>query len=331
MKLSEFYKKEKFSFSVDVMEFSRDYIKTENGELYVDEERDLYYRDSSSSSSALLRSDVGEWIYFNDSKIVCSSFYNYSPFDSSYICIVDIRGNHIASGVLNEFGLIYTRNNKVIKETPKQEEHIIFELENNSPQVFFNDDSFTTVHYYPHCDFLYTKFYDYNGKYLEEETRSHFVQMVLRDLIYGFIKHIPIKDGALDLTDEQMVKFKSLEKMRFETNATQINFDLIDQIIEIIREMGYANDYAVRGYQIIKKTFLKHNIEDNLVLPLLNVMAIERSGDFGRRSYKWVSITNAKRIERIAKKTKGDFKDVIYDIEIFWNMMRELFQENYTQ
>lgn len=322
MKLSEFYTQEKFYYSIDGRSVYRDSIKTPRGELYVDDERDLYYKENRSDSPVFLRGDVGEWIYFNDDKIICSSFYSYSPFYSPNICIVDTCGNHIASGVLNEFGFIYTKNNKVIKETPNQEEYIIFELESNSSPVFFNDTSFTTVYYYPHSDFLYTKFYDYNGNYLEAQTKDHFVQMVLRDLIYGFIKHIPIKDGVLDVTDEQMVKYKLLEKLRFETKSTQVNFDLIDHIIGIIQEMGQVNEYAVKGYQIIKKAFNHHGIKENLILPLLNIMTIERSGDFGRRSYKWISITNAKRIDKIAAKSKHEFKDIIYNIELLWENMK---------
>ena len=324
MKLSEFYTEEKFYYSIDGYSFYRDSIKTPHGELYVDEERDLYYRENSSSHPTLIHSDVGEWLYFNDNKIICSFFYDGGSCDSSYICIIDIRGKHIASGTLNSFGLTYTKDKKVINENSKQEERIILELKNDDLPVFYNDASITMAHYYPYCDFIYTRFYDYNGKYLEAETKSHFVQMFLRDLTYGFIKHIPIKDGVFDLTNEQMNKLQTLEQIRFNTNFTQVNIELVDHIIEIIEEMGYANKYAVKGYQIIKKIFIKHGLKDNLVLPLLNVMAIERSGDFGRRSHKWTSVTNAKRIEQIAKKTKNDFPNIVNDINLLWKYMKDI-------
>jgi len=91
--------------------------------------------------------------------------------------------------------------------------------------------------------------------------------------------------------------------------------------------MGYVNKYSVKGYQIIRKIFIKHGLKDDLVLPLLNVMAIERSGDFGRLSSKWISLTNAKRIEKIAKKSKKEFKKIIYDINLLWEKMTNIYKE----
>lgn len=43
MKLSEFYPNEEFVYTIEGIQFSRDYQKIDNGELYIDEERNLYY------------------------------------------------------------------------------------------------------------------------------------------------------------------------------------------------------------------------------------------------------------------------------------------------
>lgn len=309
MKLSEFYPNEEFVYTIEGIRFSRDYKKIDSGELYVDEERNLYYKGVSSSSPVLLRTDVGEWIYFNETKIVCSASDLDNSGDAIYICVVDIQGNLIASGSLTQFGLVYTRNGQVIKEDPGQNETVIFEL--NSPQspVMYWDDSFSIPYYYPYSDFLYNKFYDYDGNFLEDKTHSAFLQMFLRDLIYSFVK-CPI--GPYGLTLQQKKTLDELDKIRFGT--TKVTFDVVDKIVALAEDGNISDKYAIRGYQIIKRLFISHGIKDNLVNPMLNIMAISRSGEFGRRSHKWISLVNAKRIEIIAKNTRDEFKNIVSDI-----------------
>lgn len=311
MRLSEFYNEENFHYTIDDILFSRDSQKTENGELYVDEERNLYYRGNSSSSPVLLRTDVGEWFYFNDEKIICSSSDLDNTGNSTYICILDIHGNYIASGTLTQYGLIYSKGNLIVKEDSEQKETIIFELSSDKTPVMYWDESFSIPFYYPYSDFLYNKFYDYNGNYLEDDTKQYFLHMFLRDLICSFIK-CPI--GPSGLTSQQKKTLDKLDKIRFGT--TKVTFDVVDKIIALAEDGNISDRYAVRGYQIIKRLFISHGINDNLVKPLLNIMAISRSGEFGRRSYKWISIVNAKRIETIAKKSRGNFKDIVFDIAL---------------
>lgn len=311
MKLSEFYQDEKFSYTVDGFQFPRIYQKTENGELFLDEDSNLYYKGTSSPSPVLLHTDVGEWIYFNETKIVCSASDLDNSGDAIYVCIVDIKGNLIVSGSLTQFGLVYTRNGQIIKEDPNQTETVIFEL--NSPQspVMYWNDSFSLPFYYPYSDFLYNKFYDYDGVFLEDKTKSAFLQMFLRDLIYSFV-NCPI--GLSGLTGQQKKALDKLDEIRFGT--TKVTYDVVDRIISIAEEGNISDKYAVKGYQMIKKLFVLHGINDSLVKPMLNIMAISRSGEFGRRSYKWISILNAKRIETIAKKSRDDFKNIMLDIAL---------------
>lgn len=127
MRLSEFYTKEKFYYKIDGVRISRDLIKTKNGELYVDEDRNLYYKVNSSSPT-LLHTDVGEWIYFNDNKIICESYHFDDSFGTNYICIVDIYGNIQALGAITQFGFVYSKDNHIIKEDSNQNETVIIEL-----------------------------------------------------------------------------------------------------------------------------------------------------------------------------------------------------------
>lgn len=316
MKLSEFYINEKFSYIVDGIRFSRDFLTTENGELYVDEERNLYYREASSSSSALLRSEVGEWIYFNDNKIICTASDLDNSFDAIYVCIVDIQGNLLTSGTLTQFGLVYSRDNQIIKEDPVQNETVIFELNSSETPVMYWDNSFSIPFYYPHSDFLYNKFYDYDGNYLKDKTEKTFVEMFLRDIIYAFV-HCPIDFSGLTL--QQRETFEEFDKIRF--GSSKVTYEVVERIISLAEEMNISDRHAVKGYQKIKRVFLSHDVTDNLVKPLLNIMVVNRSGEFGRRSSKWTSLVNAKRIETIAKKSKGNFKNIVSDITLLWESM----------
>lgn len=299
MKLSEFYG----------VEVSYNVLKTENGELYLDKQSSLYYRETSASLPVLLRTDVGEWFYLNDEKIICSSSDLDNIGDSIYICILDTFGNTMASGSLTQYGLIYTRDNLIIKEDSKQKETIIFELSSNKTPVMYRDESFSIPFYYPYSDFLYEKYYDYDENYLEHETKQKFLQKFLRELIYSFT-NCPM--GPSGLTGQQKKALDKLDDIRFGT--TKITSDVVDKIISIAEEGNISDKYAVKGYQMIKKLFVLHGINDCLVKPMLNIMAIGRSGEFGRRSHKWISLVNAKRIETIAKKSRGDFKRILFDI-----------------
>lgn len=316
MKLSEFYPNDEFVYTIEGIQFSRDYQKIDNGELYIDEDRNLYYKGDSSSSPVLLRTDVGEWIYFNDKKIIYSASDLDNIGDAIYICIVDIFGNSIASGTLTQFGLVYKKDGLIIKEDPNQRENIIFELNSSQTPVMYWDDSFSIPFYYPYSDFLYDKFFDYDGNYLEEYTKNNFMQKFLRDLIFSFV-NCPIAPSGL--TSQQIKTFDALEKIRFGTS--KITFDFVDQIIEVTEEGNISDKYAVRGYQKLKKLFIAHGVNDNLVKPLLNVMVVNRSGEFGRRSSRWVSLVNAKRIATIAKNNKDSFKNIVSDITLLWENM----------
>lgn len=319
MRLSEFYSEENFYYSIDGILFPRYSQKTENGELYIDEERNLYYRDNASASSVLLNTDVGEWIYFNDKKIICSASDLDNIGDAIYICITDICGNPIASGTLTLFGLVYKRDSLIIKEDSNQKENIIFELNNPQTPVMYWDDSFSIPFFYPHSDFLYNKFYDYDGNYLEEKTKRTFIQMFLRELIYSFVS-CPIAPSGL--TSQQKKTLDALEKIRF--GATKVTFDIVDQIIEILECGNISDKYAVRGYQKLKKVFISHGVNDNLVKPFLNVMIVNRSGEFGRRSSKWISLVNAQRIATIAKNNKESFKNIVADIALLRENMHAI-------
>lgn len=309
MKLSEFYQDEKFSYNVDGFHFPRIHQKTENGELFLDEDSKLYYKGTSSSSAALLRTDVDEWMYFNDGKIICTASDLDNSFDATYVCIVNIQGDFLASGTLTRFGLVYSRENLIIKEDPEQNETVVFELASSESPVMYWDDSFSIPFYYPYSDFLYNKFYDYDGNFLEDKTKNNFLQMFLRELIYSFV-NCPI--GPSGLTGQQKKALDKLDEVRFGT--TKVTYDVVDKIISIAEEGNISDKYAVKGYKMIKELFILHGINDNLLKPMLNIMAISRSGEFGRRSCKWISIVNAKRIVTIAKNSRDDFKNILFDI-----------------
>ena len=322
MRLSEFYTKEKFYYKIDGVRISRDLIKTKNGELYVDEDRNLYYKENSSSPT-LLHTDVGEWIYFNDNKIVCESYHFDDSFDTNYICVVDIHGNIQASGAITQFGFVYSKDNHIIKEDSNQNETVIIELNSSEIPVMYYDESFSISFYYPHSNFIYSKLYDYNGNYLKKETETTFLKMFLRDLIYAFT-NCPIEPNGL--IEQQKSALSQLDKIRFGTS--KITYEIIDRIISVLEEGQILNKNAARGYQIIKKLFISYDIKDNLVKPLLNIMVVNQSGEFTRRTTKWISLINAKRIESIARKSKGDFKNIVYDIEQLWENMRVISSKN---
>ena len=323
MSLSEFYSNEKFYNVIDGVSFTLTSCKTENGELYIDEERNLFYRENTSKSPVLLCGDVGEWIYFNDNKIVCSSYYTDNAWDEIYIRIADIQKNATFPGSLTKHGLVYVKDNKIIKENSKQESAVLFELRSSKTPIMFWDDSFSVPFYYPHSEFLYEKYYDYDGNYLEEKTKEHFLQLFIREFAFAFLKPFPLTGTVAEsLSVRQNKIFNELDQIRFGT--TKITYELIDHIVSLTEDMGLSDKYTVKGYQIIKNLFIKHGIKDNLVKPLLNVMTINRSGEFGRISLRWISLTNAKRIEKIAKKSKGDFKNIIYDIELLWENMERI-------
>lgn len=323
MRLSEFYTNEIFYHKIDGYLLSRDTCKTENGELYVDEDRRLYYRAASSSSDVLLCHNVGEWIYFNDRKIVCSLHYIDNAWDEICVRIVDIHGETTFFGSLTQHGLVYAKDDEIVKENSKQEVSVVFKLQSSKTPIMFWDDSFSVPFYYPHSKFLYEKYYDYDGNYLEEKTKEHFLQLFIREFAFAFLKPFPLTGTVAEsLSVRQNKIFNELDQIRFGT--TKITYELIDHIVSLTEDMGLSDKYTVKGYQIIKNLFIKHGIKDNLVKPLLNVMTINRSGEFGRISLRWISLTNAKRIEKIAKKSKGDFKNIIYDIELLWENMERI-------
>lgn len=186
MKLSDFYTNEKFYYIINGISFPCTSYKTENGESYVDEERNLFYKENSLKSSVLLCSDVGEWIYFNDNKIVCSLYYIDNAWDEIYVRIVDIQKNATFPGSLTKHGLVYARDNKIIKENSKQEVTVIFKLQSSKTPIMFWEDSFSVPFYYPHSKFLNEKYYDYDGNYLEEKRKSIFCDYLSVYLLFHF-------------------------------------------------------------------------------------------------------------------------------------------------
>ena len=323
MKLSEFYTSHEFYHLIDGLHFPHISCKTENGELYIDEERNLFYKANLSKSSVLLCSDVGEWIYFNDNKIICTASDLDVPYNERYACIVDIHGNIISSGALTQFGLVYTQNDSVVKEDPNQNKKVILKLKNISSPVIFFDDSFAIPAYYPYSNFLYCMFYDYDGEFLEDKTKNSFLAMFKRDLIYSFV-NCPISNTRL--TEQQRNALSKFEEIRFDTST--VTFTTIDTIISLIEQENIVDKYAVRGYRKLKKLLISYEITDELVIPLLNIMVLNRSGEFGRRTIKFVSLVNAKRIELIAKNNKDNFKNIIYDIELIWENMKIISTQN---
>lgn len=327
MKLTEFYLNGRQNDGVSEPEIYPDYIKTNNGELYVDEERDLYYKANTSDIEVMLCGDVGEWTYLNDEKIICSPYYLDSVGDATHIRIVDIRGNQKASGTLTQYGLVYRYGNYIIKEDSEQKSKIIFELQNSKNMVDYWDDSFSLVMIYPHSNIIYHKFYDYDGNYLESKTNNQFVYLVWRELNYAFINHqvfwkLLSKDN---FSVQQRNTLDEIEHLMFD--STSITYETLDQIILLLEEIELSDKYAVQGYKRLKDILALHNIKDELEKPLLNIMVLNQSGEFGRRTHKWISLTNARRIEKIAKISRGKFKSIICDIDLLWKNMKAVSAE----
>ena len=322
VKLSEFYSKGQQRCDVTDRELYPDYIKIENGELYVDEERDLYYKSSNSNIDILLCSDVGEWKYFDDQKIVCAPYYLDSVGDANYIRIVDISGNQKASGTLTQFGLVYRADNYIIKENSEQETQIIFDLQGSQNVVEYWDDSFSIVMSYPHSNIMYNKFYDYDGNYLESKTNNQFIYLVWRELKYAFINHRLFSEllSKDSFSVRQRNTLSEIEHIIFESKS--ITYETLERIISLIEDIGFADKYAVQGYKKIKEILVAHNINNEIVKPLLNIMILNQSGEFGRRTHKWISLMNTRRLEKMAERSQEEFKNIIYDIDLLWEKMK---------
>ncbi len=324
MKLSEFYEKEKFYININGFSFYRDYITIEEGELFVDEERRLYYRETPTGGTTLIHTDVGEWIYLNNNKIICSSFYLEDIGEATHIVVVNIKGEIISSGVLTPSGLVYTKNNTLIKEDPFQHFTQIYDLADCKSPIMFYNDAFLIPRYYPHSDFLYCEFFDYNGNFLKEKTSEFFQNIFLQHFIYSFLK---IKDffeavRKNKFTEEQKKAVDALRMLR--EQPEKITYELIGYIIDLCFKTGCADNFAVSGYLKIKKHLINNEIYDNLLKPLLNIMVINQSGDFGRRNTKFVSSTIAKKIIRATKGRTETLYKIIFNIDLLWNCMQEM-------
>lgn len=321
MKLTEFYLSREQNGGVPENEIYPDFIKTKNGELYVDEERDLYYKSNNSDADVLLCRDVGEWKYFDDEKIVCASYYMDSVGDASHIRIIDIWGNQKASGVLARLGMVYRMDNYIVKENSEQEIKIILDLQDSQSTIEYWEDSFSVVMSYPHSSIMYHRFYDYDGNYLEPKTNTRFVYLAWMELKYAFINHRVF--WALLSKDAFSVKQRDaldeIEQLIF--NSASITYEALDRIVFLLEEIGLSDKYAVRGYKRVKDILVSHNINDELEKTLLNIMVLNQSGEFGRENHKWISLTNARRIEKIAKMSDENFKNIIYDIDLLWKNM----------
>lgn len=147
------------------------------------------------------------------------------------------------------------------------------------------------------------------------------MRLFIRVFAFSFLKPFPLTGTiAESLSVQQSKLFNELDQIRFGTR--KITYDLIERITSLTEEMQLSDNYTVRGYKIIKKVLIENDITDNLVKPLLNIMPINRSAEFGRISLRWLSLTNAKRKEKIARKSKAEFKNIIYDIELLWEKMK---------
>lgn len=322
MKLSEFYNKEKFYINIDGFSFSRDHIITEYGELFVDEEIRLYYRDASTGITTLIYTDVGEWIYLNDNKIICSPYYSDDMDEATHIVIVDIKGDIVSSGALTPFGLIYTKNTALIKEDSTQHSTEIYDFTNCNTPIMFYNDAFLIPRYYPHSDFLYCEFFDYNGNFLKERTNEFFQNVFLQHFLYSFLKlHDFFEALTKDkLTEEQKKAVHTLYMLR--EQPKKITYELIDYIIDLCFKTGYADNFAVSGYLKIKKHLINNGIYDELLKPLLNIMVINQSGEFGRKNTKFVSSTIAKKIIQAIKYKIEEPNVIITNIDLLWEYMK---------
>ena len=102
----------------------------------------------------------------------------------------------------------------------------------------------------------------------------------------------------------------------------KITYELIDYIIDLCFKTGYADNFAVSGYLKIKKHLINNGIYDELLKPLLNIMVINQSGEFGRKNTKFVSSTIAKKIIQAINYKIEEPNVIITNIDLLWEYMK---------
>ncbi len=310
MKLSDVYGKEKFHIFIDGFSFPILSKKIESGELYLDEEGCLNYKASSSSCSAVIAYDIGEWIYIDDNKILVQYSFTNEPFFQ----IVDIKGNIVGSGIITPTkSLLYKKNKRIIRES-NNIESIVMELPSKKSIVMFDDDSFYMLKCHPCSNFMYHKYFDENGNYLLEKTKTHFMWLLMRDIVYIFIdskKYFSVMENE-DLYKENKIFYDKLHAI--ESDTQRLTYEIIDEIIDLLRTMGALNKYSYSSYEKIKQLLYKAKIHNDIEIPILNIFSLNMSGKYGRSSARFSSKNITTRLKKLYN-TFGpeDFNSFVYD------------------
>ncbi len=309
LQLSDVFGEEKIYNQIQGHKIHKTSFLTPNGEIYLNDV-DLKYKDFSSHKVTFLAEEVGEWIYIDDSQILFQYYHEYEP----YFCIVDIKGKRIGSGIITQSkSLLYKQGTQIIRES-NGEKTIVMELNCEDIACSFDDDSFYLIKYYPCSEFTYNKYYDENGGYLKDKTEKHFMWLLMRDIVYIFIdskKYFSIMENE-DLYKENKIFYDKLHAI--ESDTQRLTYEVIDEIIDLLRTIGALNRYSYSSYEKVKQLLYNAKIYNDIEIPILNIFSLNMSGKYGRSSARFSSNNITTRLKKLYN-TFGpeDFKLFVYD------------------
>ena len=93
-----------------------------------------------------------------------------------------------------------------------------------------------------------------------------------------------------------------------------MTYDVIERIIEVGSAAGLIDNISLASYRKVEKLLCAAGVEKDLELPIINICALNESGEFGRRSLRFCSVKIDKMLWGMLRSMgKDSFKAALYD------------------
>lgn len=317
MRLSDVYGKDAIYNLISGHYFLKSSQKTNDGELFAEEDK-LLYKDKNGNNR-IVAEDVDEWILRSDLLIL----YQLQFHDEPTFWITNLIGERLGNGIiLKSKELLYTIADKVFLENPSGDKKLIMTLPSDKTPIMFDDDGFYLLQGFPYSDLIYHKCYDKEGNYLSEPTEKAFRQQLMRDLECTFLHWKKLNEATKnsDVPEWKRQIYHSLQELREEPILT---YETIDKIIELATKAELIDEFSVTSYRKIEELLHYVGIENELEVPILNIISLNRTGEYGRISTRFSSYRISEMLFKIYRWVGSEtFKKILYDPDSLNRVMK---------
>ena len=288
------------------------YEKTNAGEFFTGDNFDLFFCETGDFTAKKIADSVGEWFCLNEETVI----YRDCLDDASFFFIIDKNGDCLRHGVITEDKhLLYVEGKYVMKEDARGNAYSIIECPRENCFTLA-DKGLIYIQREPcgETDLIYVNIYDYCGNYLEKETREKFIYSLLRDIQFSFYR----EEIRLKLLKDDFLAIRASYKalLEFFERCTDISLETIDKIVEFCTEFDLINSHSAYAYKRLKALFLSLGLTDHIEQPVVNVMSLNRCGEFCRGNTKFASVDFVKKLCALRKHIGDEcFRDLLYDHE----------------